>query len=89
MIEMVKSKVIRIGLEYIEKLEMLEKLCSDKTKRQVAEKIIAEFFARVMNNEESAKQILEIEAELRIRQQEMELQWALRTKDSKIVRVED
>lgn len=82
-----KSRHIRLSLKCLEKLELLRVLSTDKTKRQIAEKIIKEFFARVMRNEEEAKRILEIKAKLRVRQQIMEM--ALKTEGGKIVRVED
>jgi len=83
-----KSKVIRLGLEYIEKLELLSELTSASV-REVAEKIIADYFTRVLNDEENAKQILDLKAKLRVRQQIMEMEIPLRLKDGTIVRVED
>jgi len=75
-------------MECIEKLELLSELTSASV-REVAEKIIADFFTRVMNNEENAKQILELKAKLRVRQQIMDMEIPLRLKDGEIVRVEE
>lgn len=86
---MVKSKVMRIGLEYIEKLELLAKLFSH-TEREVAEKAIQKMFEDVVtDNPKRAKQILELQRKTRIRQQEMDMEIPLRLKDGKIVGVED
>jgi len=79
---------MRLNMECIEKLELLSELTSASV-REVAEKIIADFFTRVMNNEENAKQILELKAKLRVRQQIMDMEIPLRLKDGEIVRVEE
>jgi len=83
-----KSRTMRLNMECIEKLELLSELTSASV-REVAEKIIADFFTRVMNNEENAKQILELKAKLRVRQQIMDMEIPLRLKDGEIVRVEE
>lgn len=86
---MVKSKVIRLGLEYIEKLELLAELFSH-SKREVAERAIQKMFEDVVTvDPKRAKQILELKRKTRIRQQEMDMEIPLRLKDDTIVRVED
>lgn len=79
-----ESKVVRLNLDTLEKLETLSVITS-KTVREVAEKIIVDFYTRVMNNEENAKKILDLQAKLVIRQQILEVQMSLRTKDGEVV----
>jgi len=83
-----ESRVIRLDLDCIEKLELLSELTSSST-RKIAERLIVWSFKQLMKDEKFAKEILELKAKLRVRQQILEMEMDLVDKDGKIVRVEE